>query len=267
MGGASAQPQSLARQLLEEQDYRAARVEAVRWLSQDPQHPEPRLLLTIARARQNPTLREADALAALTDDPTLPSALRSEAAYEAGRVFHLLRRPETAWQYFRVAFQTAPNRSLFLRAGLALRCLAKDHPELSQRDPALWIALSTLCTAGSSAPKEPRNDENGCGHAPLRSTLTGRCAAALIRFYRSQISPALGARCSLEPSCSEYARQAISRHGLLGLAMFADRTVREPTVVAEKARPIRVSGRWRYVDPLDDHDEWLRGSGEAKETP
>ncbi len=36
----------------------------------------------------------------------------------------------------------------------------------------------------------------------------------LIRFYRLAISPWLGSRCRFHPSCSEYAIDALERHGL-----------------------------------------------------
>ena len=36
---------------------------------------------------------------------------------------------------------------------------------------------------------------------------------ALIRIYQWLISPWLGHHCRFYPSCSEYARQAIERHG------------------------------------------------------
>lgn len=38
---------------------------------------------------------------------------------------------------------------------------------------------------------------------------------ALIRFYQFAISPLLGQRCRFFPSCSEYAVEAIERHGIL----------------------------------------------------
>jgi len=82
-------------------------------------------------------------------------------------------------------------------------------------------------------------------------------ARLLIRFYRVQISPAIGQRCSLHPSCSEYARQALLKHGPLGLAMYADRAVREPRVVAERKNPVTRNGRRLYRDPLEEHDYWL----------
>jgi putative membrane protein insertion efficiency factor len=36
---------------------------------------------------------------------------------------------------------------------------------------------------------------------------------ALLRAYQLAVSPLLGPRCRFAPSCSEYAREAIERHG------------------------------------------------------
>ena len=36
---------------------------------------------------------------------------------------------------------------------------------------------------------------------------------ALIRFYQYAISPLLGRRCRFFPSCSEYAVEALDKHG------------------------------------------------------
>lgn len=38
---------------------------------------------------------------------------------------------------------------------------------------------------------------------------------ALLRFYRYAISPMLGRNCRFHPTCSEYAIEAIERHGAL----------------------------------------------------
>ena len=38
---------------------------------------------------------------------------------------------------------------------------------------------------------------------------------ALIRFYQYVISPLLGRRCRFFPSCSEYAAEALEKHGAL----------------------------------------------------
>lgn len=49
----------------------------------------------------------------------------------------------------------------------------------------------------------------------------------LIRVYRYALSPWLGTRCRFEPSCSQYAMQAIQEHGALkGSWLAARRLVR-----------------------------------------
>ena len=37
----------------------------------------------------------------------------------------------------------------------------------------------------------------------------------VLRFYRYAISPLLGRNCRFHPSCSEYAIEAVQRHGVL----------------------------------------------------
>lgn len=37
----------------------------------------------------------------------------------------------------------------------------------------------------------------------------------LLRFYRYAISPMLGRNCRFHPTCSEYAIEAVQRHGAL----------------------------------------------------
>ena len=44
---------------------------------------------------------------------------------------------------------------------------------------------------------------------------------ALIRFYQYAISPLLGRRCRFFPSCSEYAVEALEKHGALAGSWLA----------------------------------------------
>ena len=54
-----------------------------------------------------------------------------------------------------------------------------------------------------------------------------RAATAPIRLYRRAISPGLPPRCKYEPSCSNYAVQAVERYGILrGLVLAAWRLLR-----------------------------------------
>lgn len=52
-------------------------------------------------------------------------------------------------------------------------------------------------------------------------------AIALIRAYQLAISPLLGPRCRFQPSCSQYAREAIEIHGFIsGAGLSARRLLR-----------------------------------------
>jgi putative membrane protein insertion efficiency factor len=43
----------------------------------------------------------------------------------------------------------------------------------------------------------------------------GRIALAVIALYQYALSPMLGRHCRFAPSCSEYTREAIAKHGVL----------------------------------------------------
>ena len=51
-----------------------------------------------------------------------------------------------------------------------------------------------------------------------------RLAILLIRFYKLAISPYWPGQCRYQPTCSDYAQEAINRHGLLrGIGLAARR--------------------------------------------
>jgi putative membrane protein insertion efficiency factor len=49
----------------------------------------------------------------------------------------------------------------------------------------------------------------------LQGSVLSAPIVAMIRVYQYAISPMLGARCRFQPSCSEYAIEALRRHGLI----------------------------------------------------
>jgi len=54
-----------------------------------------------------------------------------------------------------------------------------------------------------------------------------RLLVALLDLYKRRISPLLPRSCRFTPTCSEYARLALLKHGLLrGLALSAGRLLR-----------------------------------------
>jgi putative membrane protein insertion efficiency factor len=78
--------------------------------------------------------------------------------------------------------------------------------------------------------------------AAARRTLLG-----LIRAYQLTLSPWLGRRCRFEPTCSQYAAEAIARHGAArGAALAARRLAR--------CHPWGGSG-YDPVPPIDAPDE------------
>jgi len=50
-----------------------------------------------------------------------------------------------------------------------------------------------------------------------------RAALAALRFYKRYVSPGLPPACRYTPTCSEYAMEAIERHGVLKGGLLAMR--------------------------------------------
>lgn len=80
---------------------------------------------------------------------------------------------------------------------------------------------------------------------------------SVIRFYQSHISPVDGDRCPMTPSCSEYARQAIRKHGpVLGWIMACDRLMRCGRDEVRLAPVRRIKGQPFTFDPVAANDFW-----------
>jgi hypothetical protein len=81
-------------------------------------------------------------------------------------------------------------------------------------------------------------------------------------FYRSFLSPTLGARCPSYPSCSTYALEAVRRHGpLLGAALTSGRLLSEADEAAFAPR-ILVNGKLYVYDPVPGSLFIGQGGGE-----
>ena len=50
-----------------------------------------------------------------------------------------------------------------------------------------------------------------------------RLGLVLIRWYQRLLSPILGSRCRYYPTCSDYAYEAVDRHGLFKGSLLAAR--------------------------------------------
>jgi len=245
---------SLAVDLFEEGNWASCRTECSRLLLARPEDPQAALLGAVAELRSGMN-SSTGTLARLCESTNTPTEVAAMAGYELGR--ELLRKGDSmaGFEHLKRAFEITRSTALYLRAGCTLAPIVNKHPELEEQNPGLASQLRTSSRLWTMKLRA----ECAISASSSPDSLTGRPFQWLIAFYRREIGPALGRRCSLTPSCSEYGRQALRRHGVLGLALIGDRTVREPQVVAEKASPVFRDGRWRYSDPVETHDWWMAG--------
>lgn len=94
---------------------------------------------------------------------------------------------------------------------------------------------------------------------PTASSLPAQGLDAAVRFFQQVISPVDGARSTMYPTGSAYARQALQKHGaVMGLVMTAERLLHEGN--EEQVAPrIRKHGLLRVYDPVEANDWWWHG--------
>lgn len=249
----------LGHELLAEGQWAAARAEGLRAQTEAVEADDAaaaRWLAAVAARRMGQDRAGVKAeLEALWQDETAPLETRCAAAYEWGGAAWAERDHAGAFLAWKFAFLNATSSPLFWRAGCSLYFLLKGDSARRRAEPALWQAVLSCRDAWPSAVWRDCRPGGRRG-----ASWASRPGQWIVAFYRAQIAPAIGARCDLEPSCSEYFRQASRAHGLLGVPIMADRFIREPTVVAAKENTIVMpDGRIRYADPLSDHDAWMKG--------
>ena len=246
----------LAAELFAEGRWAEARTESRRTAPDAPDAAKARLLAASASLRMgtDPAASAAE-LDALWRDEAVDRETRCLAAYEFGLADRAAggTNAPAALEFAYLQARAAP---LFWRAGCSLYFCLKADRKLRREKAAIWRSLQSCRDAW---PPEiwrecrPRR-RNGVSAA-------SRPGQWIVAFYRAQIGPAIGARCDLQPSCSEYFLQASRAHGLLGVPIAADRFVREPSVVSARERPATMpDGRVRIADPLSDHDFWMKGN-------
>lgn len=275
----SARPLRLAERLFAESDYPAAAIEA-RIVMRETTDPfvlaKARLVRALAELfRYDPVPgapeRAAGTLADLWETaPRPPDAdtpelfeLRALAAYELGRCRMSLRKgAPDALPPLAHAFLHTRNPLLFQLAGCSLHFLFGENDGLARDNPDLAAQVDFSLSAWPTPVRTLANPRTSRLRSPrARPSVADVAASAFISFYRTQISPAIGNRCALTPSCSEYFLQATKKHGLLGVPLIADRFVREPDVTqAAEVLVERPDGSVRIADPVSDHDSWFSES-------
>ena len=104
-----------------------------------------------------------------------------------------------------------------------------------------------------------------CAHSPVTQP-NAFLYEDFIRIYREPLNHLAAVRrgvCPMHPSCSEYSRQAVEKHGfVLGWTMAMDRLLRCGRDELRRAPRVLVGGQWKYFDPLSANDHWWYSAGE-----
>jgi putative membrane protein insertion efficiency factor len=153
------------------------------------------------------------------------------------------------------------RRSRILRIRLALLVMA---PIITA-----FIGLAVPCLCMDEKPFVPwdfNNPASAREETPALETDASSCGYLLIqaiRFYKHHVSPVIGDRCQMYPSCSSYAVEAIKKHGcLIGSVMTSDRLIHEANET-DHAPLIETDGDYGYYDPVGGNDFWWYKSSDG----
>lgn len=249
----------LAESLFEEGSWEICLRECRRILAQSPSNTQARLLFDISNLRlERHTQRSIDSLQQLLTDNILSRRHKTMAAYECGEALKAEGKEQDALKYLADSFYQTLDKTLAAKSASSIKAILDSKAGRRMEMDSLSSQVETVLSSSG--------DRGRMSAAAPDTESTGKIGELIVWLYREAISPALGQRCSLYPSCSEYFLRASRKHGLLGFPIQADRFVREPGVVQSKKKPVVCGNIIKYADPLSDHDFWLR-SAKSEKTP
>ena len=80
-----------------------------------------------------------------------------------------------------------------------------------------------------------------------------------IELYQKHLSPVIGGKCPMYPSCSQYCKNAIKKHGaVMGWIMACDRLIRCGRDEVNRSGRIHVNEHNLCYDPVSNNDFWLK---------
>ncbi len=250
-------PLDLATDLFSEGQWAPARIECLRVQAElsGPSADRAHLLSAVSVLRMGKARDAAKAdLSSLWQDSAADLETRCMAAYELALADWADGGKTNVLAPLKFAYLKAREAPLFWRAGCSLYFFLKSNKPIRRQEAATWQSLQSCRDAWplevwrECRPRKKKGD-----------SLAALPSKWIVKFYRAQIGPAIGSRCDLLPSCSEYFSQASRSHGLLGIPIMADRFIREPSVVSAAENPVTMSdGHIRYPDPVSDHDFWMK---------
>lgn len=156
---------------------------------------------------------------------------------------HPRRRDAGSRSAFAPASRGARGRSrLFLAAVAAALFCAQAAPADETRLRGPGKKLRTGVEAEAPARGKPN--------------LPAEIVAAPVLFYQRFLRPHWGQQCAYHPSCSNYALQAIRRHGALVGAMLTFDRLQHEADEGRTSPPILVGGQIKIYDPLENNAYW-----------
>ena len=88
---------------------------------------------------------------------------------------------------------------------------------------------------------------------------SNKAATLPVDLYQKHLSPILGGKCPMYPSCSHYSKDAINKHGLLmGWFMTCDRLMRCGRDELDRSEIVKVHQQELCYDPVSNNDFWLK---------
>ena len=259
-GGAVDAGGRLVGELLGEEDWAGTRREGLRWLGAHGEGAagwdEVRYAVAMARLGEGDREGGLKGLAEVWKDEGAARGVRSRAGWASWRAgWDGQGENAEALEALKTALKTAEEAEDFWLAGCALHFYAKKNPAALEGEEGLAMVVATSReiwpTAVWKACNPRTNGMKGGGGVGNVLKWPGRLVTL---FYREGIRPAIGGRCGLEPSCSEYFLQATEKRGLVGVAMGADRLIREPSVIAAGEETVAgADGGVRVRDPVEWH--------------
>jgi putative membrane protein insertion efficiency factor len=116
---------------------------------------------------------------------------------------------------------------------------------------ALMIApVSSEDRSKPGPPPVPDEETQGAGENGFLAPVYG---------YQKHLSPVLGGKCPMHPSCSRYCVDAVKKHGpVLGWIMTCDRLMRCGRDEVDESRSLRINGSLLCEDPVANNDFWLK---------
>jgi hypothetical protein len=243
------------KQLAKEGDWQNCYIEATRADIADPENNELKYYRAVAAIKtdinKNFFLTNLHDIYTSTNNPPSDNT-KNMSAYEYGREQWKAGNDQEAFDGLTYSFYNAADPELFILSGCSLFQFADDYPKYKKEYPDLYMQINSTRDLWNAkffnmSKKEHRKDG-----------IITKAGKGFISFYRTQIGPAIGERCVMQPSCSEYFKQNINKHGIVAIPMQADRFFREPDESHKNNNIVIVNDKIKHADPITDHDFWFK---------